>query len=622
MWLLSILDVTDPLDVWKHLIFEGARELSRFASQDWPLKIGRERQKHMRHRVIPQLASMTKHKVNDGSYETKARGLAVLNSPLLNKGTAFTAEERKSLGLTGLLPPDISSLETQVKRAYVQYERLPDALSKNIYLTAVHDRNEVLFYRLFSEHLREMIPIVNDLTVGMAMEQYHHECRRPRGVYLSINHTDGIEEAFANFGAAKNDIDLILATDAEQILGIGDWGVGGIEVSIGKLAIYTAAGGIDPTRTIPVMLDVGTNRESLLKDEMYIGNRHARVRGDRYDAFIEAYVKATSALFPRALLQWEDFTPGNGRKILEKYRRQICTFNDDMQGTGAITLAAAISAVRVCGTPLRNQKVVIFGAGTAGVGVADQIRDAMVREGLTPEQATSLFWCVDRQGLLTAGMTEALHDFQTSYARPDAESSRWKRDGGNGIGLAEVVRRVKPTMLIGASALPGGFTESIVRDMAANTERPIIFVLSGPPVRAEANAADLIAWTDGRALIATGSPYSPVTYKGVTYVVAQVNNAMLYPGLGLGAIVARAKCISDSMFFAAANAVSSLVTVRQQGASLLPHIDDLRSVSLTVAVAVADAATSEGLARIKFDDIVQQVRDAMWQPEYRRILAS
>ncbi|MCE5311383.1 MAG: oxaloacetate-decarboxylating malate dehydrogenase, partial [Acidobacteriales bacterium] len=313
---------------------------------------------------------MTRHRQNgNGFYATKARGLAVLNSPLLNKGTAFTVEERKALGLTGLLPPDVSTLQLQAQRAYIQYERLPEALSKNIYLTTLHDRNEVLFYRLFSEHLREMIPIVNDLTVGMAMEQYHHECRPPRGVYLSIDHAEAIEEAFANLGAGPGDIDLILATDAEQILGIGDWGVGGIEVSIGKLAIHTAAGGVDPTRVIPVMLDVGTDRPSLLDDPTYIGNQHARIRGERYDAFIDAYVKAATTLFPNALLQWEDFSPGNGRRILEKYGDRICTFSDDMQGTGAITLAAAISAVRVCGTPLRNQRVVIFGAGTAGIGV-------------------------------------------------------------------------------------------------------------------------------------------------------------------------------------------------------------------------------------------------------------
>src|SRR5579884_2234367 len=325
---------------------------------------------------------------SDGHCHTSARGLAVLNSPLLNKGTAFTAEERKDLGLTGLLPPDISTLDTQVRRAYIQYERLADALSRNVYLTALHDRNEVLFYRLLSEHLREMIPIVNDLTVGMAVVQYRHESRRPRGIYLSIDHSDGIEEAFSNLGARADQIDLILATDAEQIAGIGDWGIGGIEVSIGKLAIYTAAGGVDPARVIPVMLDVGTDREDLLLDPTYVGNRHPRIRGERYDAFIDAYVQAVTTMFPGALLQWEDFAPGNGRRILERYRASICTFNDDMQGTGAITLAAAISAVRICGTPLRNQRVVIFGAGTAGIGIADQIRDAMIREGLSKADAT------------------------------------------------------------------------------------------------------------------------------------------------------------------------------------------------------------------------------------------
>src|SRR5579872_1167879 len=336
----------------------------------------------MRRSVIPLLAPATKRQESlDGHHETKARGLAVLNSPMLNKGTAFTAEERTALGLTGLLPPVISTLDAQVKSAYAQYQQLPDALNKNIYLTTLHDRNEVLFYRLFSEHLREMIPIVNDLTVGMAMEQYNHECRRPRGVYLSIDHAEGIEEAFASLNMAPSDVDLILATDAEQILGIGDWGVGGIEVSIGKLAIYTAAGGINPRRVIPVMLDVGTNRESLRNDPMYIGNRHARIRGERYDAFIESYVRIATRLFPDALIQWEDFAPENGRRILEKYRNRFCTFNDDMQGTGAITLAAAISAVRVCGTPLRQQRVVIFGAGAAGMGIAAKIRTAMVLGG-------------------------------------------------------------------------------------------------------------------------------------------------------------------------------------------------------------------------------------------------
>lgn len=583
-----------------------------------------ERGFQLRQRVIPLLASLTKQRRTAGAcLETRARGLAVLNSPWLNKGTAFTAEERETLALTGLLPPDINTLETQVRRAYLQYERLPDALSRNIYLTALHDRNEVLFYRLFSEHLREMIPIVNDLTVGMAMEQYHHECRRPRGVYLSIDHPGMIEQAFANFGAASGEIDLILATDAEQIPGIGDWGVGGIEVSIGKLAIYTAAGGVDPARVIPVMLDVGTNRESLLADPTYIGNRHPRVRGQRYDDFIDTYVGVVSRLFPHALLQWEDFAPGNGRNILQRYRGRLCTFNDDMQGTGAITLAATISAIRVCGTPLRTQRVVIFGAGTAGVGIADQICEAMVREGSPREEAVRCFWLVDRQGLLTADTADTPLDYQTAYARPASESKGWQHASNGGCaGLAEVVQRVKPTMLVGASTASGSFTEAIVKEMAAHTRRPIIFALSSPPVAAEANPADLIAWTEGRALIATGSPFAPITHKGVTYVIAQMNNAMLYPGLGLGAIVSRASRISDGMFAAAADAVSSMVTVRQPGASLLPHIDDLRSVSLTVAAAVAEAAVAEGLAGVTFTDIVQEVRDAMWRPEYRPIQAA
>jgi len=563
-----------------------------------------------------------------GSYESKARGMAVLTTPFLNKGTAFTPEEREALGLTGLLPPVISTLEAQATAAYVQYQRLPDALGKNLYLTALHDRNEVLFFRLLSDHLREMIPIVNHRTVGLAMEQYHHECRRPRGVYLSIDHPDAIEEAFGNLGAGPGDIDLILATDAEQIFGIGDWGVGGIEVAIGKLAIYTAAGGIDPTRVIPVMLDVGTNRESLLADPMYSGNRHARVRGQWYDAFIEAYVKAVTRMFPNALLQWEDFGPGNARRILEKYRGQIRTLNDNLQGTGAIALAAAVSAMRICGTLLRNQRVVIFGAGIAGIGIADLIRDVMTHEGLPAEEATRRIWCVDVHGLLTNDMGDRLHDYQAIYARPAAEVRSWRSEGAataagpGAISLAEVIHRVRPTMLIGTSGAAGAFTEGMVRDMARHTERPMIFPLSSPPALAEATPADLIAWTDGRALIATGGPFTPVTHKGITHVIGEAENAMLYPGLGLGAIVSRSRLISVGMLAAAANALSSLVAVRLPGASLLPFIDDLRSVTVTVAVAVAEAALAEGLSGVKLTDIVQQVQDAMWQPEYRRIQAS
>ncbi len=552
-------------------------------------------------------------------YQTAARGLDVLNSPLLNKGTAFTAEERDALGLTGLIPSDVCSLETQVKRAYLQYDRLPDALGKNIYLTALHDRNEILFFRLFSEHLREMIPIVNDLTVGLAIEQYHHECRRPRGVYLSIDHASSIEQSFENFDANR-DMDLILATDAEQILGIGDWGVGGIEVSIGKLAIYTAAGGIDPTRAVPVMLDVGTNREELVGDPMYVGNRHPRIRGDRYAAFIDVYVKTVRRLYPNALLLWEDLAPDNGRRILARYREGMCTFNDDIQGTGAITLAATITAMRVSGTTMRSQRVVIFGAGTAGIGVADELRNAMMREGLTRSEATSRFWCIDSKGLLTSDMAD-LHDHQAPYARPASESRAWNRPSHKGVELAEVVRRVKPTILVGASGVSGAFTEAVIRNMADYAERPIIFPLSHPASRSEGNPTELLAWTDGRALVATGAAFTPVTYKGITYVVGQISNAMLYPGLVLGTIVSRATRISDGMFAAAASAVSSLVTVRQPGASLLPNIDDLRSVARTVAGAVVEAALNEGLARVKMPDIGRAVEEAMWQPRYQPLRA-
>jgi len=369
------------------------------------------------------------------------------------------------------------------------------------------------------------------------------------------------------------------------------------------------------------MLDVGTNRESLLADPMYPGNRHSRVRGERYDAFIDAYVKVASKMFPNAVLQWEDFGPANGRRILQKYRGQLRTFNDDQQGTGAIVLAAAVSAARICGTLLRNQRIVIFGAGIAGIGIADLIRDVMIDEGVTAEDATRRFWCVDKYGLLTNDMGDRLHDYQATYARPAAEVKSWRTEAAT-IGLAEVIRQVRPTMLIGTSGVGNTFTAAIVREMARHTERPIIFPLSSPPSLAEATPADIIAWTEGRALIATGASFTPVTHKGITHVIGQANNAMLYPGLGLGAIVSRARLISVGMLNAAANALSSLVAVRLPGASLLPHVDDLRSVTVTVAVAVAEAAIAEGLAAAELPDIVQQVEDAMWRPEYRRIQAS
>ena len=557
----------------------------------------------------------------DGAWHTRLRGQQVLADPRLNKGTAFPAEERAALGLIGLLPPRVLNLDDQAERAYAQYLAQPNDLAKHVVLSALHDRNEVLFYRLLSDHLGEMLPIVYTPTIGDAIVRYSHLYNRPRGVYLSVDHPEQIAGSLAATGLGPDDVDLLVATDAQAILGIGDWGIGGMAISVGKLAVYTAAAGIDPSRAIPVMLDVGTNRESLLKDPMYIGNRHARVRGKRYDAFIDSYVKVVTKLFPGAIIQWADFAPGNGRRILQKYGGQICTFNDDVQGAGAITLAAAISAMRVLGTPLGSQRVVIFGAGTAGMGIADQLRDAMAREGMSSEEASRRLWCVDTQGLLTDDMGARLRDYQLSYARPAAEVRQWKRSGA-AIGLDEVVRRIRPTMLIGTSTVGSAFTEEIIRQMASTTERPIIFALSNPAPQAEATPSELIAWTDGRALIATGSPFAPVTHKGMTYVVGHASNAMLYPGLCLGAIVSGASRISSGMLAAAANAVSSLVAVRQPGASLLPQVDDLRSVSMTVAVAVAQAAAAEGLANVELVDVVQQVQDAMWLPEYSRIKAS
>jgi malate dehydrogenase (oxaloacetate-decarboxylating) len=555
--------------------------------------------------------------------EPMSTGLTLLDDPMLNRDTAFTKEERAKLGLVGLLPSVVMTLDEQAKRTYAQYLQQPTDLAKNVFLTALQDRNEVLFYRLLVDHLQEMLPVVYDPTVAQAIEQYSHEYRRPWGVYLSIDEPKAIEDSLRDFGAGPDDIDLIVATDAEEILGIGDWGVGGIDISVGKLAVYTAAAGIDPARVIPVMLDVGTNRESLLNDPFYLGNRHARVRGERYDAFIDAYIRAATKLFPNVLLHWEDFGPSNGRRILEKYRKQVCTFNDDEQGTGAITLAAVLSAVKVSGIPLREQRVVIFGSGTAGIGNADQIRAAIMADGLSQADATRHFWCVDIQGLLTDNMGSALRDFQMPYARPAGEVKQWKHDmPGGGISLAEVVHQVRPTMLIGTSTAPGTFTEAIVKDMAAHIERPVIFPLSNPTSLMEASAADLITWTDGKALVATGIPSQPVTYKGITYAIGQANNALLYPGLGLGTIVSRARLISDGMFMAAARAVSSLVDPDRPGASLLPLVQNLRAVSATVAVEVVKVAVAEGLARAKITDVVQQVQNAMWQPVYPELIIS
>jgi malate dehydrogenase (oxaloacetate-decarboxylating) len=553
---------------------------------------------------------------NSSSASLLPRGRALLRDPRFNRGTAFTAEERAELGLEGLLPAAISSIEDQALRTYEQFLVQPDDLARNTFLAAVRQRNEVLFYKLLEDHLEEMLPVVYTPVVAQAIENYSKRFARPDGVYLSVDDIDGVETALRNYGLEAGDVDLIVATDGEALLGIGDWGANGMNIAVGKLAVYAAAAGVHPDRVIPVMLDAGTDNETLLGDPVYVGNRHARVRGERYDALIAAYVDCARRLFPSALLHWEDFGPANARRILLEYRDRVCTFNDDMQGTGAIVLAAALAGIRVARTRPSEQRVVIFGAGTAGVGIADQLRAVMVSDGLDADQATRCFWCVDRQGLLVDDMND-LRDFQQPYARPHSDLAGWARDGENGpIGLGEVVSRVRPTMIIGTSAQTGAFTEAILREMAAHVERPMVFPLSNPTARIEAVPRDIIDWTGGRALVATGTPWDPVAYRGTEYVIGQANNALVYPGIGLGTIVARATKVTDGMLLAAAEAIAGLVNTTTPGAGLLPEVGNLRVTSATVAVAVARAAAQDGVAQADLTNPVQAVHDAMWRAAY------
>lgn len=574
--------------------------------------------------------------------KTTARGYDVLRDPALNKGTAFTAEERKALDLVGLLPPVVEKdQEEQLKRAYRAYQARPTDLAKHIYMWELHDNNSVLFYALLQRHMLEMLPVVYDPVVGEAIENYSEVMTRPRGVYLDINKPESVEDQLRAFGAAADEIDLLVASDAEEILGIGDWGSNGIDISVGKLAVYTAAAGVDPHRVIPVVLDVGTNNEKLLNDPSYVGNRHSRVTGKAYDDFVDAYVAAVRKLFPQAVLHWEDFGSTNARRILGRHRDEVATFNDDMQGTGAIVLAGLLNAVKLSKTSWTEQRVVIFGAGTAGCGIADQIRDQMVRSGLTTEQAIARIWLVDLPGLLTADMNEGLLDFQRPYARNVDEvagyarvkapvsveaRTRWpemvavqaKANEAKGIiELATVVAQVKPTILIGTSTMPGAFTESIVKDMASHVEHPIIFPLSNPTLLHEATPRNLIEWTDGKVLVATGAPFDDVVYNGVCYHIGQANNAALYPGLGFGAIVSRATKITDEMIFSAVQAVASQATLGTPGASLLPSNEDLRITSSVVALEVLRTARAQNVARVKTDlPEVEHVRQSAWWPTY------
>ena len=488
-----------------------------------------------------------------------------------------------------------------------------------------------MFYRLLTDHLSEMLPVIYTPTVGQAIQNYSHEYRRPRGIYLSVDHPELIEASLLDFDLGPDDVDLIVATDAGAILGIGDWGVGGIHIAVGKLAVYTAAGGIDPARTIPVMLDVGTDRQSLLDDPLYIGNRHPRVPAAEYDAFLDEFVRAVGKLFPLALLHWEDLGVANARRLLERYRGEQLTFNDDIQGTGAVNLAAVLAATGATGVPLAGHRIVILGTGTAGTGIADQLTAAMVAEGVPEAEARRRLWALDRQGLLTRDMA-GLSDSQRRYARDPAETADWCRDdpgqrtrparpgAAGGIGLAEAVTRIHPTVLIGTSTATGAFTEAVVRDMAAHTERPVILPMSNPTALSEAAPADLIKWTNGRALVAAGSPFGAVDHGGIRYEIGQANNALVFPGLGLGVIAARARRVTDGMLLAAARAVAGLADISAPGAPLLPRVTDLRKTSVAVAIAVARAAAADGVASATLDaNLAGQVRALMWEPRYRPV---
>jgi malate dehydrogenase (oxaloacetate-decarboxylating) len=535
-----------------------------------------------------------------------------LATPSLNRGVAFSREERRQLGLTGRLPSGVLTLEQQGNRVWQQLQGTPTYLGRNLLLDQLHNRHEVLYFKVLCEHLTELLPVVYTPTVGEAIQQFSGEYRGQRGLYLSIDSPDEIAESFQTLGLGPDDVDLIVCSDAEAILGIGDWGVGGIQIAVGKLALYTAGGGIAPRRTIAVSLDVGTDNEQLLNDPFYVGNRHARRRDAEYDEFIQKYIETAHRLFPRAMLHFEDFGPGNARAILDKYSADYCVFNDDVQGTGAVVMAALYSGVKVTGIPMRDQKVVIFGAGTAGLGIADQIRDAMVADGATVEQATSQIWPIDKQGLLFDDMDD-LRDFQIPYAK-----NRKQLDiaAGKRVELVDTIKMASPTVLLGCSTVHGAFNRAVIQAMAASTERPLIFPISNPTSRMEAMPADVIAWSDGKALVATGSPVTPVEYEGATYTIGQANNVLVFPGIGLGVIVAGALRVTNRMLDAAAKAVARHADPTTPGAGLLPDIENLRAISAVVAEAVYAAAVADGVATKTPENIVQAILDTRWLPEY------
>lgn len=547
--------------------------------------------------------------------QTALHGRALLEQPLLNKGSAFTEAERLEFGLTGLLPPGVSTPEVQLERIYGNYRQKTSNLERYVHLVSLQDRNETAFYRLLQEHLVEMMPIIYTPVVGEACQAYSRIYRRPRGLYISYPQRDAIDVALANLG--DQDVGIIVVTDGERILGLGDLGIGGIGIPIGKLSLYTVCAGIHPAATLPIILDLGTNNQELLDDPLYLGWRHKRMRGAEYDDFIEAFVTAVTKRFPRVLLQWEDFAKNNAARLLERYRDRLCSFNDDIQGTGAVTLAASMAGVAASGGQFKDQRVALLGAGSAAAGITSQIVTAMCSEGLTPEQARRRIWLVDSQGLVHSRRTD-LDDFKREYAQPFEAVAAWA-GAPDGISLLEVMKRAHPTILIGTAAQPRAFTEDIIREMARHVERPLVFPLSNPTSKCEALPVDVIAWTQGRAFVATGSPFDDVEHEGRRIRIGQCNNAYIFPGVGLGVIAAQARRVTDAMFVAAARALSELSPARRDPSQpLLPPLSEVRDVAKHIAVAVALQAQRDGLAgaRLSHDELLRRIEATMWTPDY------
>ncbi|MDQ7252561.1 malolactic enzyme [Pediococcus pentosaceus] len=539
------------------------------------------------------------------------KAMSILNNPYLNKGTAFTKEERDQLGLNGLIPPYIQTIDEQVEQVYAQFQTKANDLEKRLFLMQIFNENRVLFYKLFSQHVVEFMPIVYDPTIADTIENYSElYVQSQNATFLSIDDPDMMEEALKN-SAAGRDIRLIVVTDAEGILGIGDWGTNGVDISVGKLMVYTAAAGIDPSEVLPVVLDVGTNNQDLLKNPMYLGNRHERIKGDRYYDFVDKFVETAENLFPNMYLHFEDFGRDNAANILNKYKDRYVIFNDDIQGTGIITLAGILGALNISKQKITDQVYLSFGAGTAGAGILGRIYEEMIENGLSEEEAKKHFYMVDKQGLLFDD-DETLTPEQKPFARKRSEFD----NADELTDLLSVVKAVHPTIMVGTSTQPGSFTEEVVREMAAHTERPIIFPLSNPTKLAEAKAEDLLKWTDGRALIATGIPVGDIEYNGVTYQIGQANNALVYPGLGLGVIASTAKVLNDTMISKAAHSLGGIVDVDQPGAAVLPPVSKLSDFSNTVAKAIAQSAVDQGLTKEKIDNVDQAVEDTRWNPEY------